>query len=179
MQNGNVCGQDAKGQLVRIGDVVCHTEKGLVNGVVRDGGYEYKGEPAVIVDYPGAAGWKNRLSKLTVGGKVVPKTLGDYGYKVGDVLGHVKYPGTYTIDSEKIGEYRGEPCCYTNNGRATRFSQLRPIPVSVPVPDPDPTPCPSTCQYFWDEILKNNIPDGYEEYDFELKDGRTLTIVIE
>jgi hypothetical protein len=69
---GAVCGKDAKGNTVHVGDVVNHTEKDALKGGViiakvdGDGDQlQYKGENAVGVLYPQGP-HLNRLSKLEV-----------------------------------------------------------------------------------------------------------------
>ena len=131
---GNVCGFAADGKLVRIGDKVDHTTKPLTGGVIVAMGEEYKGEPAVIVDYPTVKGHLNRLSKLVT----AKPTIAAFGYKVGDVVWQMKYGMKLTIDQPEVGEYKGEPCCYTNNGRPTRFSQIEPYTgQDKPAPTPE------------------------------------------
>jgi hypothetical protein len=66
-------GFDAKGNKVFIGSRVNHTVKGFTRGTVVEGFASYKGEPAVIVDYPGIGNWLNRLSKLVVAPPEPPK----------------------------------------------------------------------------------------------------------
>ena len=131
-------GYDANGQMIRIGDYVDHAVKSFKGGIVVRGGLFYKGEPACKVDFPDEKNWTARLSKLR---KVAPpkKTLANWGYKVGDKVAHLKYTHLtpLTITSEEVGEYRGEPCCYTDRGRSTRFSQIVPYiePLKAPAPE--------------------------------------------
>lgn len=62
-----VIGKDAKGNPVHVGDHVNHVEKPFSNGVVLQGGFTYKDEPAVAVLYPQRdEPWLNRCSKLAV-----------------------------------------------------------------------------------------------------------------
>lgn len=134
LSNNTFIGIGNDGSKIFVGMKVDHAEKGFKNGVVSGDLSEYKGEIAVKVDFPTVFGtWTARVSKL------VPHvmTLADFNVKVGDTFTHKKYSGTYTITSEKIGEYKGEPCCYTNGGRETRFSQLGPkVEPKVETPAP-------------------------------------------
>lgn len=140
LQKGTMVGYGAVLQEIHVGDRVDHVEKehlkgGIVSGTIT----EYKGEIAVLVRFPQHPAWKARVSKLIAAPtpKVKALTLEDFGYEVGDQVAHRKYTHLtpLTIMSEKVGEYRGEPCCFTEGNRATRFSQIE----MYVEPEPDVT----------------------------------------
>ena len=59
-----VLGVDSQGNPIHRGDIVNHTEKSLVNGIVVGPGQPHKGELTVVVSYEGRPKHVNRLSKL-------------------------------------------------------------------------------------------------------------------
>lgn len=151
--NGTLLGYDSQMQPLRIGDRVDHTEKGFTEGVITEGGLFYKEEPACRVDFAdGPKNWLARLSKL----EKLPepeKTVQDFGFEPGEVVHQIKYDLMLTIDSDKVGEYRGEPCCFTNGGRPTRFSQIEKVAQKVEEPEQKETAAAG-------QTLRITLPNG-------------------
>ena len=166
---GDLLGYGAKMEPLRVGDRVDHTEKGFKGGVIVRGGEYYKGEVACIVDFPENSGWLARLSKLVV----AKPTLADFGYKVGDRVEHLKYThlNPLTITGKEVGEYKNEPCCFTGDGRPTRFSQIVPY-VEKPV-EPQPS----------EDLFGDDLFDGPDEEPnvmrITLPNGKQITIEIQ
>jgi hypothetical protein len=121
-------GNDSTGTPLYVGSDVTHNEKaGLLGavGVITKGGESYKGEAAVVATWPNRPwGFMSRLSKLTAVKKV--QSVAEFGYAVGQQVYQKKHKLVLEITSGEVGSYRDEPCCYTNGGRPTRFSQIEP-----------------------------------------------------
>jgi hypothetical protein len=164
-------GYGADMQPLHVGDVVDHVEKGeLKGGMITAGGEFYKNEPACRVDFPGASNWLARLSRLRLA-PPKPKTVKDFGYAEGQKVYHVKYThlNPLTITSEQVGEYKGEPCCFTGtNKRPTRFSQITP---QVGLKEPE---------YGLKDLLKDleNISPDKEVFT-TFAGGKKITLTIE
>ncbi len=77
-----IIGKDVRGNVIRIGDVVAHTQLPLQGGIVianRDPEtgqpLQYGSEPAAIVAYPDGHTRSNRFSKMVKTGRATTKAL--------------------------------------------------------------------------------------------------------
>lgn len=110
MEKGKFLGGDRDGHDVFVGSIVDHTSEAhaqMKGGTVTGDSGTYKGEAAVLVDYPNHEGWRNRLSKLLVlhpttkpasqNGVVGGDSMGTTGAELADAISQGFTPFTVVL----------------------------------------------------------------------------------